>query len=264
MTSPVFPLDGKLVNNVEYGRAGSASLHMDVRLPAGNGPFPAAILVHGGGWIRGDRAWNMAPLFEPLTGAGIASFAISYRLASDFFQIGAAVDDVRHAVKFIREHAREYNVDPNRIALIGESAGAHLASLAALAEPKSVAAVVSLYSPNDLEHLARTSTAVPDQVRRAVESSGMAELILDHLRSLSPVQHVKPNAPPFLLIHGTSDSIVPYDQSERMQSRLRSAGVDVQLIPVKGGAHGLRYWGRTGGQAEYLTQMLAWLHKKLS
>ena len=264
MTSSALPFGSNFLSNIEYGRAGSTSLRLDVRLPAGKGPFPAVILVHGGGWIRGDRAWNMAPLFDPLTDAGFASFSISYRLATDFSQIGVAVDDVRQAMKFVREHAPEYDVDPARIALVGESAGAHLASLAALAEPKWVTAVVSLYSPNDLETLVRTSTAVPDKIRRAVESGGMAEPLLEYLRSLSPIQHVTSNAPPFLLIHGTSDSIVPFSQSEKMYERLRAAGVDSELIPVNGpGGHGMRYWTRTNPESHYLSQMLAWLHRKL-
>src|SRR3954454_15275098 len=109
-----------LLSDVEYGRVGDVSLRMDVRSPAGAGPFPALILVHGGGWVRGDRSWNMAPLFEPFTQAGFVTFSISYRLANDLFQFGAAIDDVQTAVHFVHDHAAQYRVDPNRIALVGE------------------------------------------------------------------------------------------------------------------------------------------------
>src|SRR3954467_4411695 len=160
-----------LLSDVEYGRVDQASLRMDVRTPPGQGPFAALILVHGGGWVRGDRTWNMAPLFEPLAYAGFATFSISYRLATDFFQFGAAIDDVRLAVRHVRENAARYNIDPHRIALVGESAGGHLAAMAALLDPGSVQAVVGLYTPVDLELLARTSPVVPEQIRNALEGS---------------------------------------------------------------------------------------------
>lgn len=253
----------KELHNVEYGRIGAVSLQMDASVPDTRGPHPAVILVHGGGWIRGDRGWNMQPLFRPLSEAGFAWFSISYRLATDFSEFGHAVDDVRQAVAHVRSNAAKYGIDPGRVALVGESAGAHLASMAALQQPGSVAAVVALYSPSDLELLARTSPAVPSQIRTAVESSGFADLLLAHLRALSPIQQVTPQAPPFLLIHGTADSVVPFEQSVHMRDRLKKAGVDCELIAVNGGSHGLRYWDRSPAQARYRTEMLGWLKAKL-
>ena len=252
------------LKNVEYGRVGNLVLRLDAHIPPGPGPHPAAILVHGGGWMRGDRAWNVQPLFEPLAEAKIAWFSISYRLASDFLQIGTAVDDVHAAVNHVRNNAAKYGIDSTRIALIGESAGAHLASLAALAQPKSVAAVVSLYSPNDLELLAKTSTAVPSQVRQAVEGTAFAGLLLSHLRSISPVQHVRKDAPPFLLIHGTDDPLVPFEQSVKMQERMKAAGAECELIAVKGGAHGIRFWEGSASQSQYRREMVTWLRRKLA
>jgi acetyl esterase len=253
------PLTSGTLRDVEYGRVNNISLRMDVRTPPGPGPHPAAILVHGGGWMRGDRVWNVEPLFAPLTQAGVASFSISYRLATDFLQIGTAVEDVRAAIRHVRENAAKYGVDPRRIALIGESAGAHLAAMAALEDSKSVAAVVSLYGPTDLELLARTSTVVPDQIRKAVEGSALAELLAAHLRSLSPVRYIKSGAPPFLLMHGTADGIVPIEQSTAMRDRLRAAGADAEMVAIQGGGHGMRYW-RDNWQA----RMTEWLRRKLA
>ena len=250
--------------DVEYSRPDGQSLRLDANVPAGKGPFPAVILVHGGGWIRGDREYNVAPLFEPLSQAGFAWFSISYRLATDFLNLGAAVDDVSAAVKFVRQNAGKFNVDPNRIALLGESAGAHLASLAAMRDAEAVAAVVALYSPSDLETLAKTSIAVPSQIREAVRASGFAELILSHLRSLSPIHHVRSGLPPFLLVHGTADTLVPYEQSVRMLERLRSAGVIADLVTVERGGHGLRAWERSTSLAAYRKQMVEWLLKTIA
>jgi acetyl esterase len=245
--------------DVEYSRPDGQSLQMDANVPAGTGPFPAVILVHGGGWIRGDREFNVAPLFEPLSQAGFAWFSISYRLATDFLNLGAAVDDVSDAVAYVRKNAVKFNVDPNRIALVGESAGAHLASLAAMRDPHAVAAVVTLYSPSDLETLAKTSNAVPSQVREAVRASGLGEMILSHLRSLSPIQHVRAGLPPFLLIHGTADTVVPYEQSLRMLERLKAAGVPAELVTVERGGHGLRGWERSASLVSYRKRMVDWL-----
>jgi acetyl esterase len=264
MAAALLPLEAADFKNVEYGRAGDVSLRMDGRTPPGRGPHAAAVLVHGGGWIRGDREWNVEPLFTPLQQAGIAWFSISYRLATDMVNFGVAVEDVRQAIRHLHENAARYNIDPNRIALVGESAGAHLSSLAALADPKSVAAVVSLYSPNDLELLARTSPAVPAQIRAAVEGSGFADLLLGHLRSLSPIQHVTRNAPPFLLMHGTADTVVPFEQSVRMQERMRAAGAKCDLIAIKGGGHGIRFWDRSPSHTVWRQELVGWLRTKLN
>src|ERR1700733_3715533 len=122
----------EILKNIEFSRVEGVSLRLDASIPDGAGPFSAAIIVHGGGWVRGDRRIDVAPLFQPLTDAGIAWFSIDYRLASDPLRFGIAAYDVEAAIRFVREHAGEYRVDPERIALIGESAGGHLASLAAL------------------------------------------------------------------------------------------------------------------------------------
>jgi alpha-L-fucosidase 2 len=263
MAAALLPLEAAEFKDVEYGRAGDLSLRMDAHVPPGKGPHPAAILVHGGGWIRGDRAWNVQPLFTPLADAGIAWFSISYRLATDIVNLGAAVQDVRQAIHYVHDNSARYHVDPKRIVLIGESAGAHLSSLAALADPASIAAVVSLYSPNDLELLARTSPAVPAQIRAAVEGSGFAALLLGHLRSLSPIHHVSRNAPPFLLIHGTADTVVPFEQSVRMQEKLLAAGAQCDLVPIRGGGHGIRYWDRSPSQLVWRRELVSWLRTKL-
>src|SRR5689334_23104269 len=86
-------------HDVEYGRVGDISLQMDVHVPEGKGPFPAIILVHGGAWVRGDRQWNVQPLFRPLEDARFAWFSISYRLANDILTFGSAVEDVQQAIR---------------------------------------------------------------------------------------------------------------------------------------------------------------------
>lgn len=250
--------------DIEYGRVGNTPLLLDSAVPEGTGPFPAVIIVHGGGWIAGHREYSVRPLFDPLTKAGFAWFSISYRLATDLLAIGAAADDVQTAIDYIRAHAREYNIDTARIAVLGESAGAHLAMLAVERSPKSVAAVVAMYAPSDLVRLARESRTIPEPVRQLVRVAGMENLILGYLREMSPIEHITRDLPPVLLIHGTADGIVPLDQSERLLAKLRDAGIQAELMTVDGGGHGLRAWELSPRLLGYRDKMIAWLSDRLS
>lgn len=248
---------------VEYGRASEGPLLMDASIPEGKGPFPAVIIVHGGGWIGGHRQFSVEPLFEPLNNAGFAWFSISYRLATDLLQFVVAVDDVQSAISYVRSRAAEYNVDPERIAVLGESAGGHLASLAVERSPKLVAAVVAIYPPTDLVTLVENARAVPDSIRQMVRAAGMEDLIRGYLREMSPLEHITPDLPPFLLIHGTADTVVPYNQSERMLNKLKAAGNSAELIAVEGGGHGLRGWERSPSLLGYRQKMIDWLRRTL-
>jgi acetyl esterase len=249
--------------SVEYGRAGDVPLLMDFSAPEGQGPFPAIVIVHGGGWIGGHRQFSVEPLFEPLAKSGFAWFSISYRLATDLLQFGVAVDDVQTALQFVRSNAEKYNIDPQRIAVLGESAGAHLAFLAVERDPRSVAAVVAMYPPTDLVSLAENARAIPDSLRQMVRAAGMEGLIRGYLKEMSPIDHVTSGLPPFLLVHGTADTIVPFEQSERMLQKLRAAGNSAELITVKGGGHGLRGWERSREHATYRQAVIDWLQKTL-
>ncbi len=260
-TTTLLAAAGATRRGIEYGVAGKTRLLMDSCVPPGQGPFPAVIIVHGGAWITGDRRLSVEPLFHPLSEAGFAWFSISYRLANEAMMFGAAIQDVEAAVLYVRSHAAEYDVDPGRIALAGESAGAQLASMAALSpELKDmVQGVVALYSPSDLVTLAKTSNRVPPELRRAVEGTPWAEFLLGGLQRLSPLYNVRRDMPPFLLIHGTADSLVPFEQSERMCQRMREAGASCDLYPVKGGGHGIRWWEQSGSLTAYKKTMVDWL-----
>jgi acetyl esterase/lipase len=277
MTTFAFQIPGETFENVEYGEAGGTRLSLDAHIPDGKGPFPAAIIVHGGAWVSGDRTRSVRPLFQPLAGAGIATFSISYRLinrGSDGFRIpgnisqlltlGTAVDDVRQAVSFVKLHAQEYRVDPGRIALIGESAGAQLASVAALRPGVrgEVRAVVAMYCPADLVKLAQTSAWIPDNIRELFKGSALEALLFAQLRELSPVSWVRKDAPPFLLIHGTADRLVPFDQSEELCDKLHDSGARCEIFPVGGGHHGMKWW-ESEGRTAYKEKMVRWLAQEL-
>ncbi|MGC3971315.1 MAG: alpha/beta hydrolase [Pirellulales bacterium] len=119
------PVKSGLISDVEFAAPGGESLTLDAFVPEGEGPFPTCIFVHGGGWMRGDKQSYIKPLFEPIGNAGFAWFTVNYRLATKH-RWPACADDVATAVRWVRAHAKEYKVDVNRIALVGESAGGHL------------------------------------------------------------------------------------------------------------------------------------------
>ena len=263
--------------NIEYGHAGGTSLQLDARIPPGKGPFPAAIIVHGGAWVTGDRRRSVEPLFQPLADAKIATFSVSYRLPkrgpdalsvanniSQLLAIGSQIEDVRRAIDYVMAHAAEFSIDKRRVALIGESAGAQLAAMAALRpQPgESVRAVVALYGPNDLARLVQSSPMIPEAIRQSFAGTPVANFLLAGLRDISPVYWVSKDAPPFLLIHGTADSLVPFEQSTLMCEKLRSTGVRCEVYPVEGGNHGLRWW-EAEGLTSYKQHMVRWLQHEL-
>jgi acetyl esterase len=253
--------------DVEYSRAGGMSLRLDASIPEGSGPFPAAIIVHGGGWVRGDKKIDVAPLFKPLSDAGIAWFSINYRLANDPLLFGLAISDVEAAIRFVKENAREYHIDPDRIALIGESAGGQLAAMAALnnAPGTSVKAVVGLYAPTDLVSLLKTSELIPSSIRDTLKDTPFEALLLTRLAQLSPISKVRPGMPPFLLIHGTADILVPFEQSRAMCSRMASVGASCELFPVPGVGHAMRRWeGDRAVSEPYKKEMVRWLLEQLA
>ena len=254
--------------DIEYSRAGGMSLRLDASVPEGSGPFPAAVIVHGGGWIRGDKKIDPAPLFKPLSDAGIAWFSINYRLASDPIQFGVAINDVEAAIRFVKANAAEYRIDPDRIALIGESAGGQLAGMAALnnAPGTSVKAVVLLYAPTDLVSLLNSaSELIPSSILDKLKDTPLESLLLARLAQLSPISKVRAGMPPFLMIHGTADPLVPFEQSRAMCIRMQSVGAGCDLFRIPGAGHGMRRWEGNPAMSEpYKKEMIRWLLEQLA
>ena len=239
------PVDQKAV---EYGKPGGHSLLLDVHVPDGPGPFPAAILVHGGGFDGGSRATNMAPTFQPLADAGFAWFSIDYRMAPEF-RFPEAKEDVDAAIKWVKANARTYKVDPAKIVLAGESAGGFLVNYAATHETPAtkVAAVVDIYGPVDYEKIARQRQAYPARFNMASINGhqktgggiwffgveGYDDASFAKLKEISPLYAVHKGMPPFLAIHGTRDDQVPYEQSTILCEAMRKIGVAATSSPSR-------------------------------
>jgi acetyl esterase/lipase len=214
---------------------GDAPLQVgDLYRPAGAGPHPAVLLIHGGAWVRGDRA-NMRKFAERFAAAGFVAWNLEYRLAPDATW-PAQLDDVRAALAWLRARAREIDVDPERIAAMGYSAGGHLALLLALAEGDGprLAVVASGAGPTDL-------LAYPHSPLIAKLMGGDADALPDAWEDASPISHVSPGDPPVFLYHGALDRVVGIEQSRRLLARLREAGVPSELYEEPWSGHSTAY-----------------------
>lgn len=257
-----------LHRDIAYGEAGGEKLLLDVNVPAGEGPFPVAILVHGGGWSGGDKAATeggagIAPWFTTLTDANYVWFSINYRLAPKH-RWPACLEDVLAAIRWVKANAAAYRGDPTRIALFGHSAGGHLACLAATVVDDSVhvQAVVG-YAPvtnheQELPTRGGLSTSLQALLNRPREVTPES---LGLIRAISPLNHVRPGLPPFLLVHGDADKTVPIQQSHDFQAKLRANGVTCDLLILPGAGHRLSEWDKVA--PGYRAQVVAWLDRQL-
>ncbi len=257
--------DYTVVRDVEYTRPGGVSVKLDAHVPPGKGPFPTVILVHGGGWSGGSKtAAFVQPLFEPLTLGGFTWFTIDYRLAPDY-PYTAQVEDVEASVRFVKAHAAEYKADPARIALMGESAGGHLVNFVGTKNDVGVAAVVCLYGPIDMVVWSKELVGKPltKKIQGVFQIQELDDAGMAKIRASSPAVYINRKTPPFLIIHGTKDEMVPYSQATLAMELFKKAGVPAELITVEDGVHGVMNWEKDPKFTGYKAPMLAWLHKTL-
>ncbi|WP_116453609.1 alpha/beta hydrolase [Blastococcus litoris] len=240
---------------------GYRPLQLDVWVPPTDEPAPLVVWVHGGAFMMGDRRWlpeTLRPnqVFDALLDAGLAVATLDYRHALEA-PFPAQLHDLKAAVRYLRAHADDLGVSTTRIGAWGESAGGHLVALLGLTAHRddlegshgvvgpssAVDVVVDWYGLSDLSTMPRTAPPPPVAAMLPVELHAPPE---DHLtrglegRDLadaSPITHVTPSAPPFLLVHGTADWLVPYAQSEQLHAALSAAGVPSTLVPVEGAQH---------------------------
>lgn len=255
----------ELRKDIEFAKPNGISLKLDAYVPDGAGPFPTVIIVHGGGFINGDRNTYVPPLFAPLTGAGFAWFTMDYRLHPQV-NFPAPVEDVEAAIAYVKAHAQEFKVDLKRVVLMGESAGGALVSYVGVRGKSAIklAAVVPFYGVHDweLRNAEEAQGKVKPSIWRAFFGvpAGNGPDAIQRMREVSPVTYIKRGLPPFLLIHGTDDKQVAYEQSVEFQKRMRAAGNTCDLITVTGGPHGM---GVITQFPDTKTQMINWLYKTL-
>ena len=236
---------------VEYAVAGGEHLQIDLARPAkGDGPFPAIVCIHGGGFRAGKRE-GYDKLCVKLAQEGYVAITVTYRLAPAF-QFPAAVYDCKESVRWLRANAAKYHVDPARIGVTGGSAGGHLAQFLGvtngvkdfegegghLDQSSSVACVVNFYGPSDFTKSYGKSVDAAE-VLPLFLGGDLAHALPAHIRS-SPLNWVTPDAVPTLVVHGTEDKYVNYEQAGWMIDRLKACGVEAELLTMQGAGHGFK------------------------
>jgi len=236
-----------VLHDVVIGKGGDRDLHAEIAYPKNaTAPLPAIIHIHGGGWVGGSyKSGDLAELAK----AGFFAASVEYRLSNEA-KWPAQIQDCKLAVRWLRANAAKYNVDPNRIGVMGESAGGHLvACLGTMADVKeyegdggypgvssAVQAVVDFYGPTDFTQPGIYS---PNAIKVTEMLFGATlQEKPDLWKSGSPLYYVKAGDPPMLLVHGDADTLVPVAQSKVFDEALTKAQVPHQMIVVKNGNHG--------------------------
>lgn len=267
--------------DVEYSNPDGQHLQLNIARPKdGDGLRPTVLCIHGGGFRAGKRErWD--GLCQKLAADGYVAATVTYRLAPKY-QFPAAIYDVKAAVRWLRANAVVYQIDPDRIGVVGDSAGGHLAQFLGVTgdlpefegieelvdpntnleslpnlESSAVTCVVNYYGPSDFTKSYGKSVdaaeVLPLWLGGNVETERRKHIVA------SPLYWVTPNAAPTLFIHGTEDKYVAFEQAEWIYDRMKAADVDVEMLKLEGAGHGFK--GADAEKAE--AAMLAFFKKHL-
>ncbi|MEW6238699.1 MAG: alpha/beta hydrolase [Candidatus Omnitrophota bacterium] len=247
------PDNVEIARDIVYATAEGKNLSMDIAYPKEKSekPRPVVVWIHGGAWRAGDKSHNAA---LPLTQSGYFTASIDYRLSQEAIW-PAQINDCKTAIRFLRAHAEQYGIDPNKIGVWGSSAGGHLAAMLGTSgdvkelegggdwadRSSRVQAVVDFFGPTNFLKMLDFPSSMKHDAPDSPESlliGGPVRDNPDRVRSVDPISYVSADDPPFLIVHGNKDPLVPYNQSELLYEALKKAGVDAQMILVKDGGHG--------------------------
>lgn len=222
-------------------------LQLDAAFPrqGGDAPLPAVIYIHGGGWSGGSRNAGH-PFTVAFANGGYFACTISYRLSGQA-KYPAAVHDCKAAVRFLRAHAEELGIDPDRIGVWGHSAGGHLSAMLGLtgdnsAMDGSVGETGVTSSVNCF-----VDVSGPSALAGWMENGMVAEFLggegdvrKQRAEEASPINHADKNDPPSLIVHGTADDLVNVRQAQMLYDKLKEVGASTELLLVEGAGHGIR------------------------
>ena len=276
VVSSAFAQSFTTIPALEYANISGKSLLLDLRVPDGSGPYPTIVYLHSGAWISGDRTGGPA-IRQAKRGYAVAS--IDYPLAPQFVW-PAQIEACKAAVRWLRANAARFHLDPDRIGVFGTSAGGHLGAVLGtsgeegslegltLGNPQfssRVKAVIDFYGPTDLLKL-------NDQKLPCIPLDGNApymppSLLMgcpiqecrDKTETANPIHYVTPDDPPFLIMHGMLDCLVPFQQSVMLHDALEASNADSTLILIPNGDHG----GRVFDEDKYERMVDDWLDKHL-
>ena len=255
-----------------YGTADGQPLIMDYYAPKGSGLHPIAIIIHGGGYHSGDsKSGSEAYVADFLAPAGYAVFSVNYRLAPKY-PYPYMVLDVQRAVRYIRYNAKQWNADPDKITLVGGSAGGFLSNMVGLlnADGNPAAndpvdrvsakaqAVVSLYAQSSFEFVPLNA-----DVHRLLDPLIAQKGEKEAIREASPITYVSKDDPPFLEILGDQDEYIPFSEATNLQTALQKVSVRCDIIRIPNGKHGTGGWNKLPGVPDWEHQMTEWLNAQL-
>lgn len=250
--------DVTVERDVVYASRDGVELKLNIARPRASNPLhPAIVFVHGGGWRYGDRGIYLDEAQEAAR-RGYVAATISYRL-TDPDEAGLArnpfpaqIEDVKSAIHWLRFHAREYNIDPNRLGVMGKSAGGHLSLLAGTTDASHsldhqdddvsvsarVQAVVNHFGPTDMITLYETSPRARELLE--VLLSGSVDAKEAEYRRASPATYVSADDPPMLTIHGSDDKVIPVEQARLFNRAMQAVGAKHTLMIMPGAGHGFK------------------------
>jgi acetyl esterase/lipase len=268
---PGLPPGARMLLNMAYVPDGGERQKLDLYLPATGTNWPLIVWIHGGGWLEGDK--EKPPGLRFLR-HGFALTSINYRLSQDAI-FPAQLIDCKAAIRWLRAHAAENGIDPNRIGVWGASAGGHLvAMLGTTGEVKEfdqgenlgvssrVQAVCDWFGPTDFTQI----TNYPSDIKHGADDSPESRLIggpvsqnIEKAQQANPIRYITKDDPPFLIMHGDKDPAVPLEQSQLLAEALQKAHVPVTFRIVPGGGHG----GEAFRQQEELDRLYNFFVKHL-
>ena len=273
---PAESVEVKTLTDVTYGTPGGVPIQLDAYLVQSEKPSPVLIFIHGGGWRQGNKRSLPGFLREPLFAAGISIVSINYRL-TNVAPHPAQVDDCTRAVQFVRSKAKDWNINPERIALMGASAGGHLSLWVGLHDDRKnpdspdpvervstrVSCIVNYFGPTDfrlLGFLERNHSAY--KALFGIDKDDEKKTIPDSIiEAASPITYVSSGDPPVLTAHGTADLLVPVRHAHALMEKLKEKGVEAENFILDGGNHGL--WPVRGAWPDFRAGTVQFLKKHL-
>ena len=225
------------------------------KAPKGDKPLPVVVNIHGGAWMGGDKSQGVGAIAGLVASGDYTAASVGYRLSGEATW-PAQIHDCKAAIRWVRANAEKYHLDPDRIGVIGGSAGGHLVAMlgtgggvegleGGLGPYKGVSSkvrcVVDEFGPSELLTMGDAPSSMDHNSPTSPESRLLGSPVRESREiaaAASPITHVSKDDPPFLIIHGDKDMTVPFDQSERLTKALKGSGVEVLFIKVEGGGHG--------------------------
>lgn len=245
-------------------------LKMDIIYPEDkNEKYPCIVWICGGAWLTMDKSAHLAYLSE-LARSGFVVASVEYRTSNEA-KYPLPLMDVKAAVRYLRAHSERYRIDPEHFGVMGESAGGYLTSMTALVNDKKydvgeyleysskVQAACPWYPPTDVQRFPYLSAEEAAASPESLLLGKNVALNRKEALAICPVAYVTKDAPPFMIIHGTEDGTVPFEQGELLHDKLEEAGCDVKLVAIKGADHAdMQFF-----QKELWERIIHFFHEKL-